>query len=61
MTELLIKKRRISPEERQQIIDELRLAPKTYVQIKVNIKKDKIHISKRQQIIDELIKASITI
>ena len=34
------KKRYISPEERQQIIDELRLVPKKYVQIKVKIKKD---------------------
>ena len=34
------KKRYISPEERQQIIDELRLVPKKYVWIKVNIKKD---------------------
>ena len=34
------KKRYISPEERQQIIDELRLLPKKYVWIKVNIKKD---------------------
>ena len=33
------KKRYISPEERQQIIDELRLLPKKYVQIRVNIKK----------------------
>ena len=34
------KKRYISPGERQQIIDELRLVPKKYVWIKVNIKKD---------------------
>ena len=34
------KKRYISPEERQQIIDELRIVPKKYVWIKVNIKKD---------------------
>ena len=34
------RKRYISPEERQQIIDELRLVPKKYVQIKVKIKKD---------------------
>ena len=34
------KKRYISPEERQQIINELRLVPKKYVWIKVNIKKD---------------------
>ena len=34
------KKKYISPEERQQIIDELRLVPKKYVWIKVNIKKD---------------------
>ena len=34
------KKRYISPEERQQIIDELRLVPKKYAQINVNIKKD---------------------
>ena len=34
------KKRYISPKERQQIIDELRLVPKKYVQIKVKIKKD---------------------
>ena len=33
-------KRYISPEERQQIIDESRLVPKKYVQIKVNIKQD---------------------
>ena len=33
-------KRHISPEERQQIIDELRLVLKKYVWIKVNIKKD---------------------
>ena len=33
-------KRYISPEERQQIIDEWRLVPKKYVQIKVNIKQD---------------------
>ena len=33
------KKRYISPEERHQIIDELRLLPKKYVQIRVNIKK----------------------
>ena len=40
------KKRYISPEERQQIIDELRLVPKKYVWIKVNIKKDnKLFIS----------------
>ena len=35
------KKRCISPEERKQIIKELRLVPKKYVWIKVNIKKDK--------------------
>ena len=34
------KKRYISPEERKQIIEELRLAPKKYVWIQVNIKKD---------------------
>ena len=34
------KKRYISPEERKQIIDELRLVPKNYVWIKVNIKKN---------------------
>ena len=34
------KKRYISPEERKQIIEELRLVPKKYVWIKVNIKKD---------------------
>ena len=34
------KKRYISPEERQQIIDELRIVPKNYEWIKVNIKKD---------------------
>ena len=34
------KKRCISPEERKQIIEELRLVPKKYVWIKVNIKKD---------------------
>ena len=33
-------KRYISPEERKQIIEELRLVPKKYVWIKVNIKKD---------------------
>ena len=33
------KKRYISPEERKQIIEELRLVPKKYVWIKVNIKK----------------------
>ena len=32
------KKRYISPEERKQIIEELRLVPKKYVWIKVNIK-----------------------
>ena len=32
-------KRYISPEERQQIIDELRLVPKKYISSKVNIKK----------------------
>ena len=36
------KKRYISPEERKQIIEELRLVPKTYVWIKVNIKKENI-------------------
>ena len=40
-------KRYISPEERKQIIEELRLVPKGYVWIKVNIKK-------RQQIIYNL-------
>ena len=40
-------KRYISPEERKQIIEELRLVPKEYVWIKVNIKK-------RQQIIYNL-------
>ena len=34
------KKRYISAEERKQIIEELRLVPKKYVWIKVNIKKD---------------------
>ena len=34
------KKRYVSPEERKQIIEELRLVPKKYVWIKVNIKKD---------------------
>ena len=34
------KKRSISPEERKQLIEELRLVPKKYVWIKVNIKKD---------------------
>ena len=34
------KKRYISPEERKQIFEELRLVPKKYVWIKVNIKKD---------------------
>ena len=34
------KKRYISPEERKQIIEELRLVPKKYVWIKANIKKD---------------------
>ena len=43
-----LKKRYISPEERQQIIDELRLVPKKYVWIKVNIKK------KQKQIIYKL-------
>ena len=33
------KKRYISPEERKQTIEELRLVPKKYVWIKVNIKK----------------------
>ena len=33
------KKRYISPEERQQIIDELRLVPKKYISSKVSIKK----------------------
>ena len=33
------KKRYISPKERKQIIEELRLVPKEYVWIKVNIKK----------------------
>ena len=32
------KKRYISPEERKQIIEELRLVPKKYVWIKVNVK-----------------------
>ena len=36
----LPKKRYIYPEERKQIIEELRLVPKRYVWIKVNIKKD---------------------
>ena len=35
-----LKKRYISPEERKQIIEELRLVPKKYVWIKANIKKD---------------------
>ena len=34
------KKRYISPKERKQIIEELRLVPKKYVWIKVNIRKD---------------------
>ena len=34
------KKRYISPEERKQIIEELRLVPKNYVWIKTKIKKD---------------------
>ena len=34
------KKKYISPEERKQIFEELRLVPKKYVWIKVNIKKD---------------------
>ena len=34
------KKRHISPDERQQILDELRLVAKKYVWIKVNTKKD---------------------
>ena len=34
------KKRYISPEERKQIIEELRLIPKKYVWIKTKIKKD---------------------
>ena len=48
------KKRYISQEERQQIIDELRLVPKTYVQVKVNIKNIYISPKKRQQIINKL-------
>ena len=35
------KKRYISPEERQQIIDELRLVPKKYVWIKIHISRIK--------------------
>ena len=46
------KKRYISPEEKKQIIEELRLVPKTYVWIKVNIKKDnKLFINKASIII----------
>ena len=48
------KKRYISQEERQQIIDELRLVPKTNVQVKVNIKNIYISPKKRQQIINKL-------
>ena len=49
------KKRYISPEERQQVIDELSLVPKKYVQIKVNIKRIRyISPEEIQQIIDEL-------
>ena len=40
------KKRYISPEEKQQIIDEFRLVPKKYAWIKVNIKN--IHIPRRK-------------
>ena len=36
------KKRYISPEERKQIIEELRLVPKTYVWIKMHIFQRKI-------------------
>ena len=36
------KKRYISPEERKQIIEELRLVPKTYVWIKMHISQRKI-------------------
>ena len=39
------KKRYIPPEERQQIIDELRLVPTNYWQINVNIKKYKYKVS----------------
>ena len=43
------KKRYISPEERKQIIEELRLVPKKYVWIKVNIKRDnKLFINQGQ-------------
>ena len=40
------KKRYISPEERQQIINELRLVPKNYWWINVNFKKD-TYLSKK--------------
>ena len=42
------KKRYISPEERKQIIEELRLVPKKHVWIKMHISQ------KRKQIIDKL-------
>ena len=48
------KKRYISQEKRQQIIDELKLVPKAYVQVKVNIKNIYISPKKRQQIINKL-------
>ena len=49
------KKRYISPEERQQIIEELRLVPKKIDYWWINVKVKKIHISQeRQQIIDKL-------
>ena len=45
------KKRYISPEERQQIIDELRLVPKKYAQINVNIKKDTCLLNKNNKLL----------
>ena len=45
------KKRYISPEERKEIIDELRLVPKKYAQINVNIKKDTCLLNKNNKLL----------
>ena len=45
------KKKYISPEERQEIIDELRLVPKKDAWIKVNIKKKKKQIINRLKLV----------
>ena len=42
------KKRYISPEERKQIIEELRLAPKRYIIKELMLTLKKIHISQRK-------------